>query len=312
MKLRISIPRIRLDPSLFVLAALIALLGAVREWAIVLTCLLGHELAHAAAAAGFGLRVEELRVTALGAAVQIESGMELKPEVEAAVAMAGPMASLVMAAAGLMWGRSGDLFTGVNIALAAFNLLPAFPLDGGRVFRALAACNMGWRRATRLAVALSRVLAAGIVVAGAVGLAFGQLNPLPLALGVFVWIEAGKEGRWAALAPARQALRARAELGRGRILPSQAVAATVGANAVQVLSSLGASGVTMVWVLSPEGAEVGRLSQMQLVDGVSELGSEATLAQLLSLRCYERNDKQETTIRRGSAQCNVPPALHRE
>lgn len=289
--------RVSVDPVVFVMALLIVLADLAAEWALVMACLIAHELAHAAAATGFGMRVEEIRISALGATVRIESGSELRPEVEATVAMAGPMASLVMAAVGIiLWGDGAELFTGVNIGLAMFNLLPAFPLDGGRILRALAASRLGWRGATRMAVKVSRFVSAAIIIVGVVGLALGELNPLPAALGVFIWIEGTREGRWAALAPARQGIRARAALAHGDTLPVRSLAVGVRACAAKVLSSLGASGVTMVSVLSPDGVELGRLSQMQLIDGVAELGSEATVAQVLSLRCYGSVDKQGTAV----------------
>jgi len=307
------VPRVTLDPAVFVLALLIVLAGAVGEWALIAACLLAHELAHAAAASGFGLRVEEIRISPLGATARIESGFELRPEVEAAVAVAGPMASLVMAAVGIiMWGEGAELFTGVNLGLALFNLLPAFPLDGGRIIRALAAGRMGWRGATRLAVTVSRVVAVVLAMWGVVGFRAGLLNPLPAALAAFIWIEAGREGRWAALSAARQGIRARAELARG--VPMHVTSLAVGAHvrAAHVLSSLGAAGVTMVSVLSPAGVELGRLSQIQLIDGVAELGSEATVAQVLSLRCFNSGYRQGTALPRRSAERDVPREVHRQ
>ncbi|OPZ62782.1 MAG: Stage IV sporulation protein FB [Firmicutes bacterium ADurb.Bin506] len=308
-----AIARVSVDPAVFVMALLIVLAGMVAEWAMVMACVVAHELAHAAAASGFGMRVEEIRISALGASVRVESGSELRPEVEAVVAMAGPMASLVMATVGvILWGEGAELFTGANIGLAMFNLLPAFPLDGGRILRAIAASHMGWRGATRMAVAVSRCVAAAIIIAGGVGLVLGKLNLLPAALGVFVWIEAAREGRWAALAPARQGLRARAALAHGDTLPVRSLAVGARACAAKVLSSLGTSGVTMVSVLSPDGVELGRLSQIQLIDGVAELGSEATVAQVLGLRCYGSVDKQGAAVQARPAGRDVSGEVYRQ
>lgn len=308
-----AMARVRVDPAIFVMALLVVLADSVAEWAMVMACLVAHELAHAAAATGFGLRVEEVRLSALGASARMESGAELRPEVEATVAMAGPMASLVMAAVGIiLWGEGAELFTGVNVGLAMFNLLPAFPLDGGRILRALAASRLGWRGATRMAVKVSRWVSAAIMVVGGVGLALGKLNPLPAALGVFIWIEAAREGQWAALAPARQGIRARAALAHGDTLPVRSLAVGVRVCAAKVLSSLGASGVTMVSVLSPDGVELGRLSQMQLIDGVAELGSEATVAQILSLRCYCGGNRQGTAVPSRPAGRDVSGQVYRQ
>ena len=115
-----------------------------------------------------------------------------------------------------------------------------------------------------------------------------------------------------ALSAARQGIRARAELARG--VPMHVTSLAVGAHvrAAHVLSSLGAAGVTMVSVLSPDGVELGRLSQIQLIDGVAELGSEATVAQVLSLRCFNSGYRQGTALPRRSAERDVPREVHRQ
>jgi Zn-dependent protease len=131
-------------------------------------CVLVHELAHALVARAIGVPTAEIRLFVFGGVARIR-GEPADPGGEALVAMAGPLASVTLA--GLLglasWrvpGAAGDLaawlFLG-NLVVAGFNLLPGFPLDGGRVARALLWCLTGRRPlATRVTALAGRALAA--------------------------------------------------------------------------------------------------------------------------------------------------------
>jgi Zn-dependent protease len=130
---------------------------------------------------------------------------------EALVAMAGPLASVTLAglldlASWQVGGPAGDLLAWLflgNLVVACFNLLPGFPLDGGRVARALVWRLTGRRQlATRVTALLGRALAAVLVLGGA-GAALWQQTPrwLPqVVLGLFLWQAAGQGERSAARA----------------------------------------------------------------------------------------------------------------
>jgi Zn-dependent protease len=169
-----------------------------------------HELAHAVVARAVGVPTTEIRLFVFGGVARI-AGEPADPGGEALVAMAGPLASVLLA--GLLdltsravAGPAGDLaallFLG-NLVVAGFNLLPGFPLDGGRVARALVWRVTGRRLlATRLTALLGRVLAAVLVLAGTTA-ALWQRTPrwLPqVVLGLFLWQAAGDGERSAARA----------------------------------------------------------------------------------------------------------------
>jgi Zn-dependent protease len=175
-------------------------------------CVLVHELAHAVVARAVGVPTAEIRLFVFGGVARI-TGEPPDPGGEALVAMAGPLVSVLLA--GLLnlasWrvpGPGGDLlallFLG-NLVVAGFNLLPGFPLDGGRVARALVWRVTGRRLlATRLTALLGRVLAAVLVLAGTTA-AVWQHTPrwLPqVVLGVFLWQAAGDGERSATRAAA--------------------------------------------------------------------------------------------------------------
>jgi Zn-dependent protease len=171
-------------------------------------CVLVHELAHALVARTIGVPTSEILLFVFGGVARI-AGEPADAAGEALVAMAGPLASVTLAgvfalASWTVAGFAGDLlawlFVG-NLVVAGFNLLPGFPLDGGRVARALVWRLTGRRLlATRVTALGGRALAAVLVVGGA-GAALWQWTPrwLPqVVLGLFLW-RAAAEGERSAV-----------------------------------------------------------------------------------------------------------------
>ena len=161
-----------------------------------------HELGHVFAARRYGVQTPDITLLPIGGVARLERLPE-KPSEELVVALAGPLVNLVIAAVllGLLHGvlparvlaldapGPGLLarLATANLFLAAFNLLPAFPMDGGRVLRALLATRMGTARATATAAGVGQAVAFGL---GALGL-FG--NPMLLFIAVFVYLGAASE-----------------------------------------------------------------------------------------------------------------------
>jgi Zn-dependent protease len=166
--------------------------------------LLLHELGHALEARREGLPTRGITLWMLGGVAQ--SGAPFpRAGVEARVALAGPAVSAVLGVALVALGRLAGLPVGLaavlewlgwtNLLLLAFNMLPAFPLDGGRVLRAALWRLMGSRlRATRAAARVSQALSAVLIAVGVVALFLGVFSGLWLAfVGWFVMSAAAAE-----------------------------------------------------------------------------------------------------------------------
>lgn len=186
--------------------------GANWAWAIAAALLffasvLAHELAHSLVARTSGIPVEGITLFALGGVSELKQEAT-RPRVELAVALVGPLTSLALAAllwlawqAILPWSMPAAAVAFYlaygNAVIGVFNLIPGFPLDGGRVLRAAVWAMTGdLDRATRLAVRAGRV-AAGLLVAFGAWQAFGGsgANGLWLILiGWFLWSAAEQEG----------------------------------------------------------------------------------------------------------------------
>lgn len=183
---------------------------------LVFSCVLLHELGHAWAARRYGIRTPDITLLPIGGIARLERIPE-RPSEEIVVALAGPLVSAVLAvlfgaASGFSlppldgeireWGElCSKLFT-INSGLLLFNLLPVFPMDGGRVLRALLALRFSYRRSTRIAATLGQGLA---IVLGLAGLWLPA--PLLLFIGVFLFLSAGSEASQVDLREASKGLR---------------------------------------------------------------------------------------------------------
>jgi len=163
-----------------------------------------HEMAHSLIAKAKGIEIHSITLLILGGVSQMEETMP-DPKIELPMALAGPMTSLAIglisaalvyvfdaavadpAVAGVLVFTFGYLGL-LNILLFGFNLLPAFPMDGGRVLRAWLARRMPLSRATRIAADVGKGFA---VVFGIVGLLF--LNPILIIIAFFIYIGASQE-----------------------------------------------------------------------------------------------------------------------
>lgn len=171
----------------------------------IFACVTLHELGHALAAKKFNIKTRDITLLPIGGVAQMESLPE-KPWEELIVAVAGPAVNFVIFVVLFfvlpkpespemeqLQQISGANFLYalmvVNMWLALFNLIPAFPMDGGRVFRALLALRLDRTRATRIAAGLGQLLAMGFIFLGLF------YNPFLVFIGLFIFLGAQAEAQ---------------------------------------------------------------------------------------------------------------------
>lgn len=200
--------------------------AAVQNVAFILAlfvCVIAHEFGHALMARRYGIRTPDITLLPIGGMARLER-MPEKPAEEIAVALAGPAVNVVIwAALALLLGATGvgalaQMSSGVtigasdflaqlaaiNLFLAAFNMIPAFPMDGGRVFRAFMAMFMPRERATRIAAGAGQALAFAF---GFWGLMGG--NVILILIAIFIFMAAAAESNDVQMTSAAKVLKAR-------------------------------------------------------------------------------------------------------
>ena len=205
---------VRVHPTFFLLLAWIAtvywLKGGPQEAlyglafiVILFVCVVLHEFGHIMMARRYGIKTPDVTLLPIGGVASLER-MPEKPDREIMVALAGPAVNLVLATLllVLLGGQIDfeklkriehepiDLLSQIalaNIVLFVFNLIPAFPMDGGRVLRAILAFNMGYARATRMAATIGQGIAIVFGVLGLLG------NPVLILVALFIFMAASGE-----------------------------------------------------------------------------------------------------------------------
>ena len=189
-----------------------AALAGVLFMIAIFVCVVLHEYGHALMARRYGIRTRDIILLPIGGVARLEK-MPSQPLQELWVALAGPAVNVVIVLALYAWltftaswepfqrltvttGPVLERLMVVNVFMIAFNLLPAFPMDGGRVLRALLAIRMEYSRATHIAASIGRGIA---VLFGIVGVFY---NPFLIFIALFVWIGAGQEAGLARLTSA--------------------------------------------------------------------------------------------------------------
>jgi Zn-dependent protease len=247
-------------------------------------CIVLHELGHALTAQRFGIRTRDITLYPIGGVARLERIPE-EPRQELLVGLAGPAVNLLLAAAlaavlaasgGFVPLRELDVAQGpllerlllANLFLAGFNLLPAFPMDGGRVLRALLATRMSYLRATEVAAAVGQSMA---FLFGLVGL---FTNPFLVFIALFVWLGASSEAAMAQMRAAFSGI----PVSRAMVTEFTALAPD---DPLRKAVDLTLAGSQSDFPVLEGGRPVGILTQGELLAGLARRGAEARVADVM-------------------------------
>lgn len=202
---------INIHITFLLLPLLFLMLGGIKSMVLVLIvfiCVTIHELTHSLVAKRFGIKVRNITLLPIGGVASM-SKMPESPKQEFIISIVGPLSNIILAAIlyfifyhapwmpnailrnptlGNTWLHTIALIPWINVMLAIFNLLPAFPMDGGRLLRSFLATKMDYRKATRIAVNIGHVFA---VFFGYVG--FIQRHPFLILIAIFIYMAASAE-----------------------------------------------------------------------------------------------------------------------
>ena len=252
---------------------------------LLFACVLAHEFGHIFTARAFGVATPDVTLLPIGGVARLERIPE-KPSEEFLIAIAGPLVNVAIAA-GLMAFGGADLSAGhltavesgqvamadrlaaVNLFLALFNMIPAFPMDGGRVLRALLAIRMGHVRATEVAAAIGQAFA---FVLGFIGL---FSNAMLIFVAIFVYLAAASEAQLVAVrAMARDVPVTAAMITQfATLTPDMTID-----NAIEVLLRTSQTEYPVV----DSGRPIGVLGRNDMIRALKQLGPEARVAEAMT------------------------------
>lgn len=243
-------------------------------------CVVLHELGHALAARHYGVPTKDITLYPIGGVARLQRVPE-HPTVELVIALAGPAVNVVLA--GLLWtgltttGAGVGAPTGLaapagafwanlfwaNVVLVVFNLLPAFPMDGGRVLRALLAYKLSYARATQVAAAVGQ----GMAILFGFAAVLGRFDPVLLFIALFVYLGAQQEASAALMRAAIRGISVR------QAMLTEFTTLGVGSTLNDAVERLLAGSEQDFLVLGPDGRPAGVLSRRRLVQSLAESGT---------------------------------------
>jgi len=249
-------------------------------------CVLAHEFGHIFTARGFGVRTPDVTLLPIGGVARLERIPE-KPGEEFLIAIAGPLVNIAIAivlvtVAGANLSADHlaamesskislvDRLAVVNLFLALFNMIPAFPMDGGRVLRALLAIRLGHVRATEIAATIGQAVAFVLGFAGLFG------NPILIFIAIFVYLAAASEAQLVALRAMSRDVPVRAAM------MTQFARLTPEAHIDEAIETLLRTSQSEFPVVDAAGRPVGLLGRGDLIRALKTLGPNARVSQAMT------------------------------
>lgn len=278
--------------NLFLLMLFVwGMLGLLPYALLTFSIVLLHELAHVLVAKRSGLEVKNIELFPFGGVARLEGLMEIDPKVETRIAMAGPLsniflviAAVILQAKGVIGGEFSLFFIKGNLMLAFFNLFPALPLDGGRIYRAFLSRKMGYRQATEKAAKLGKTLAVFFFLLGLGGIWAGlETYPL-LILGPFIYLSASRERELAGYTFAYYLIRKKDELRKKGILSTEQLVVTEEAKLGDVLKHFLPKKYHLILLMDKDLVLQGIITESEVIDGLMEVGLDSPLKQILKHR----------------------------
>ena len=253
---------------------------------LLFACVVAHEFGHVFAARYFGIATPDVTLLPIGGVARLERISE-EPSEEFIIAIAGPLVNVVIAIAlvvffGARLGFAGltaidsttvpmvDRLAMVNVFLVLFNLIPAFPMDGGRVLRALLATRMGFLRATEVAAVIGQGFAFAL---GFVGL---FSNILLVFIAIFVYLAATSEAHFVAIRAMANGLPVSAAM------MTQFATLAPSADVEDAVQSLLRTSQSEFPVVDDAGRPVGLLTRADIIRVLKEHGPNARVADAMT------------------------------
>jgi Zn-dependent protease len=298
-------------------ASLATMLSAIAFILALFGCVVLHEYGHALTAKKYGIKTRDITLLPIGGVARLER-MPDDPKQELWVALAGPAVNVVIAAVLYVWllitaslepfsklsltgGSFLERLMVVNIFLVAFNMLPAFPMDGGRVLRALLAIRMEYTRATQIAASIGQGMA---FLFGLIGLFY---NPFLIFIALFVWIGAAQEASMVQMKSALSGIPVR----RAMLTDFQTLSPR---DTLSRAIELILAGSQQDFPVVEDGSVAGILTRSDLLKAVAQSGQSAPVANVMQseFQTVDPSEMLETAfIRLQTCKCRTMPVVRR-
>ena len=271
------------------LFALFAAAGLVSKVLLVFSAVLCHELAHMLMAIGLGYKVKQVELLPFGAVARVEGIADAEAISEIMIAAAGPLASMALAVLCYIgiyqvnhWQDVCQFYGEVNLMLALFNLLPALPLDGGRILRAILSCRRDYRDATAIVVTISySIIGILAILTGAGYWFYHTINLTMLVAALFLLITVRAEKNLAGFRAMRILASKKTELLGRQIMPTSHLTAMESAMLGDIIRLFGPEKYYIIHIIDQNFKLCGALTETEVWEGLVQKGIKSRINEFL-------------------------------
>lgn len=292
---------IKVNYLFLVLLIVYTILGLGWEILLIVLAVLIHEMAHTLVAIGSGIKVTEIELWPFGGQARVEGFLALEPGKEFYIAAAGPVTSLLLAAFFYFLPVNPNtyqqLFVVVNLLLGIFNLLPALPLDGGRILRAAISPLIGFKKATAHAAILGKTIAIALFITGlyfininlsALNLTSLNLTSLNLSdlnlsalnliiVAIMLYLAARREDKLLSYAFMRYLVNKKGQLAQKGMMPARHFVSRPDTEVKALLAFSKPSFYMLVIIIDADYGAENMLGEAELIEGLLEKGPRVRL-----------------------------------
>lgn len=283
---------LKVNPFFFLLLVVVFFYGKLGEAGLLFAIVLWHESFHLVAARLYRLDILDVELLPFGGVARLDALLQVNPQVEWVVAIVGPLSNLVLLGLAYLLRPMVEVapywfefFVQANLGMALFNLLPALPLDGGRVLRSILVQKKGFKEATIFASVLGQILSIVLLLAGLYGVYLGEYNALIFIFFAFMlaW-SAWQEQKNADYIFLRYLTRKKQELRLKRVFQGRELVATVETSLGEVLRCFQPPHYHLIWVVDLEGQIIGFLGELELIQALFEQGMACKIGSVIKYK----------------------------
>ncbi len=250
-----------------------------------------HELSHTLVANVLGYKVKEIEIFPLGGVVKLEHILGINPKHEILVAAAGPLSNLILSMTAYFIVNQYNIlnnyiiyFIYANAIIAVTNLLPILPLDGGRICRAYISYIIGFKKATKLLIFLSKILSILLFIMGFFLIKYDKVNIVISLVAVFLYLALRKEKEMAIFILMQEIMNEKMSLFEKGILRTRHLATLEGTPVKRIINRFHSNLYHIVTVMDDDNNVIGVLTESDILDGIIKYGLDTSLEKLLKNR----------------------------
>lgn len=279
--------KLYIHPTLPILLGLAILFDFFEQLAVIYLIVFVHELSHCFTALFFRIKLKQIEILPFGMSLLLDVHYIKNPKHEIIVAAAGPLSNIILSFICLLLVRSsiinhetGWFIITASILIALLNILPALPLDGGRILKAALTLRWGFVKAFNFTMMLTKLMIVILTVAGCVLLYYVQFNFSIFLIIAFLIVNIVAERRSGSMIIMRDILYSKNKLENG-IARASTIAARYDKPARKLLKSFGYHHYYLVEIVDEDMRHLGTLTETQIIDGLIHKGTRAKLYELM-------------------------------